>query len=181
MPRISVPAEMTAEQKPVAERIAKSIGAVGGPYGAWIHCPELASRIHHLSDYFRGEAAIPPRLRLIAVLRTVRHWGADFPWSAQAPQALAAGLSPAIVAAIGEDKTPSFTDPAEEVAYQVASELLERHAVSDATYRRALDRLGQPALIELVAVVGHFTTVSLTAIAFDIQPAKPPAVPLTKR
>jgi 4-carboxymuconolactone decarboxylase len=180
MPRVTVPTELSPEQKIVAERIVKSIGQLGGPYGAWINRPEMASRIHQLSDYFRSGAAIEPRLRLLAVLLTIRHWGADFPWSAQAPQALAAGLAPATIAAIAEGKTPSLTDPDEQAVYQVATELLERRSLSDATYGRALDRLGQGVLTELVTVVGHFSTVSLTAIAFDIQPAKPPAVALRK-
>jgi len=180
MSRITVPKDLTDEQRPVAEEIIKTIGQLGGPYGAWINRPELARRIHHLSNYFRADAAIPDKLRLLAVLVTIRHWGADFPWSAQVPQALAAGLPQATVAAIGEGKMPSITDLDEEAVYQVASELLERRTLSDATYRRALDRLGQGVLTELVALVGHFTTVSLTAIAFAIEPAKAPPVPLRK-
>jgi 4-carboxymuconolactone decarboxylase len=180
MPRITVPKELTAEQKPVAEEIIKTIGQLGGPYGAWINRPELAKRIHDLSNYFRSGAAIPNKLRLLAVLVTIRHWGADFPWSAQVPQALAAGLSQATIHAIGEGKAPSITDLDEEAVYQVATELLERRSLSDATYRRALDQLGEGVLTELVALVGHFTTVSLTAIAFDIAVQKAPPVALRK-
>jgi 4-carboxymuconolactone decarboxylase len=181
MARIAVPAEMSAEQKSVAERIKKSIGQpqVGGPYSAWINRPELASRILALSDYIR-QSSVPPRLKMLAVLLSIRHWGADFPWSAQVPRALEAGLSQSIITAIGEGKTPSFSDLDEEAVYQLATELLERRALSDATYRRALDRVGQGELVELVAIVGHFSTVSLTAIAFDIHPARPPATPLKK-
>jgi 4-carboxymuconolactone decarboxylase len=182
MARIAVPAQMSAEQQSVAERVKKSIGRpqIGGPYSAWIHRPPLCSRILELSDYFRDGSIVPPKLRMIGVLLAVRHWGADYPWSAQVPRALQAGLSQAMVAAIGEGKTPSFSDLDEEAAYQVASELLERRTLSDATYRRALDRLGEDVLVELVAIVGHFTTVSLTAIAFDVQPASPPSPQLKK-
>jgi len=180
MTRITVPTEMTPEQKLVAERIAKSLGAVRGPYSAWIHRPELASRIHHLTDYFRNDAAIPSRLRMLAVLLTIRHWGAEYPWSVQVPHGLDAGLSPATVTAVGEGKTPSFTEPDEEIVHRVATELLERHAVSDSTYRLALDRLGQPAFVELIAVIGHFSLISLTAVAFDIHAIKSPPVPLSK-
>lgn len=181
MARIVVPAEMSTEQKSVAERIKASIGRpeIGGPYSAWIHRPELASRILQLSNYFR-ESSVPPRLRMLAVLLSIRHWGADFPWSAQVPRALEAGLSQAVVTAIGEGKTPSFGDLDEEAVYQLATELLERRGLSDATYRRALDRVGEGALVELVAAIGHFSTVSLTAVAFDIHPARPPATPLKK-
>lgn len=180
MSRITVPTEFTAEQKPVAEEIMKTIGQLGGPYGAWINRPELAKRIHNLSNYYRGPAAIPDKLRLLAVLVTIRHWGAEFPWSAQVPQALKAGLAQATIHAIGEGKVPSLTDPDEEVVYQVATELLDRRSLSDATYRRALDRLGQGVLTELVALVGHFTTVSLTAVAFQIDVRNPPAVAMRK-
>ena len=118
---------------------------------------------------------------MLAVLLTIRHWGADYPWSVQVPHGLDAGLSPATVAAVGEGKTPSFTDPDEEVVHRVATELLEHHSISDSTYARALDRLGQPALVEFVAVIGHFSLVSLTAIAFDIPATKSAPVPLRKK
>ena len=174
--------ELSPEQNSVAEKVKKSIGRpqIGGPYSAWIHRPPLCERILGLSDYFRDGSILPPKLRMIGVLMSVRYWGADYPWSAQVPRALEAGLSQATVTAIGEGKTPSFTDLDEEAAYQVASELLGRRTLSDATYKRALDRLGQDVLVELVAIVGHFSTVSLTAIAFDVQPAQPPATPLKK-
>ena len=180
MARINPPTEFTAEQKPVVDEIVKTIGQLGGPYSAWIVRPELAKRIHNLSNYFRGPAAIPDKLRLLAVLTTIHHWGAEFPWGAQVPQALKAGLAEATIHAIGDGKTPSFTDPDEEAVYQVASELLERRSLSDGTYRRALDRLGQGVLVELVSLVGHFSTVSLTAVAFEIAPRGAPPVPLRK-
>jgi 4-carboxymuconolactone decarboxylase len=186
MARIVAPTALTPEQQPVADRIAKALGApsvaaIGGPSSAWIHCPELAERLFEVADYFRKAAVIPSRLRLLAVLVTIRHWGADFPWTAQLPQALAAGLAPDVVTAIGDGKRPDFTDPDEAAVYDFAIELLERHAVSDARHASTLARLGEKALVELVAVIGHFTTVSLTTIAFDIQPRKAASVPLKRR
>lgn len=180
MARITVPAQLNAEQQAIADKLKQTIGRIGGPYSAWINRPQLCARIQNLSDYFRAGTILPDKLRMIGVLMSIRHWGADFPWAAQVPNGLKAGLSQAVVTAIGEGKVPSFTDLDEEAAYQVASELLERRTLSDATYRRALDRLGESVLIELVAVVGHFSTVSLTAIAFDIQPERPAPVPMHK-
>lgn len=180
MARIAVPTDMNAEQQAIAAKLKQTIGQVGGPYSAWIHRPALCARIQDLSDFFRSGTALPDKLRMIGVLMSIRHWGADFPWAAQVPNALKAGLSQAMVTAIGEGKVPSFADLDEEAAYQVASELLERRTLSDSTYRRAVDRLGQDILIELVAVIGHFSTVSLTAIAFDIQPARPAPVAMHK-
>jgi 4-carboxymuconolactone decarboxylase len=182
MARVTTPTDMTMEQKRVAAAIMKMIGAdsVGGPYSAWIHRPELAERLQAMSQYLRTHSVISPRLRLLGVLIVVRHWGADYPWSVQVPSAIEAGIAPAIVAAIAEGKTPVFKDLDEEVVYAFATELLRGGTVSDETYRRAHDRLGQGVLTELVGVLGHFTTVSLTVNAFDIGATLPVSPPLRK-
>ena len=183
MARVTMPTTMTAEQKRVADTIMKMIGSttIGGPYSAWIHRPELAQRLQSVSEYFRQHSVIPPRLRLLAVLTVVRHWGADYPWSVQVPGAIEAGIAPAIVAAIAEGRTPDFKDIDEEAVYDFATELLRGGVVSEATYRRAHDRLGQGVMTELVGVIGHFTTVSLTVNAFDISATRPVSPELRKR
>jgi 4-carboxymuconolactone decarboxylase len=172
--------EMSVEQRGFAAALESSIGGVHGPYLAWIERPELGARIHHLLDYIRFESPLPRRLRMIATLVSVKHWGAAYAWGVQAPIALASGLPRGIVEAIAAGRSPEFDDADDEAAYAVCSELLARRALSDETYRGALERLGQEHLTELVATVGHFCIVSLTLLAFDIQPrhvASPPLSP----
>jgi 4-carboxymuconolactone decarboxylase len=107
------------------------------------------------------------------VLTVVRHWTADYPWSVQVPGAIESGLSPSVVAAIAEGATPDFGNGDEGLVYAFVTELLRGGVLSDATYKRAHERLGQGVLTELLGVVGHFTTVSLTVNAFDIRPTRP--------
>jgi 4-carboxymuconolactone decarboxylase len=165
---------MTAAQEQVADRIAQAIGALRGPFIAWIRCPELAARLYALADFFlRSKTALPKELGLLAILVTIRHWGAAFPWSVQVPRALAAGIEPSVIAAIGAGETPSFAMPDAAIVHRLARELLGTRAISDATYREARDLLGQAALVELVGAIGYFSTVSLTAAAFDITPPEP--------
>jgi hypothetical protein len=57
--------------------------------------------------------------------------------------------------------------------------VLARRALSDEIYRGAVERLGQESLTELVAIVGHFCIVSLTLLAFDIQPTLAVSPPLS--
>ncbi|HUB94530.1 MAG TPA: hypothetical protein VL993_01345 [Stellaceae bacterium] len=183
MARATMPTDLTTEQKRVADAIMKMIGTttISGPYSAWIHRPELCHRLQQVSDYFRKDSVIPPRLRLLAVLTVVRHWGADYPWSVQVPAAIEAGLAPAVVTALAEGRTPEFKDIDEGIVHAFVTELLRGGTVSDATYRRAHDRLGQGLLTDLVGVVGHFTTVSLTVNAFDIRPTRAVSPELGKR
>src|SRR5450631_1335781 len=92
--------EMSVEQRGFAAALESSIGGVHGPYLAWIERPELGARIHHLLDYIRFESPLPRRLRMIATLVSVKHWGAAYAWGVQAPIALASGLPRGIVEAI---------------------------------------------------------------------------------
>jgi 4-carboxymuconolactone decarboxylase len=174
-----LPAEdMSAAQREFAAALAASIGGVHGPYLAWIARPELGARIHHLLDYIRFESPLPRRLRMIATLVSVRHWGAAYAWGVQVPIAVASGLPLGVVEAIAAGRSPEFDDADDAVAYAVCSELLARRELSDETYRGAVERLGQELITELVATVGHFCIVSLTLLAFDVQPRNVASPPL---
>jgi 4-carboxymuconolactone decarboxylase len=49
----------------------------------------------------------------------------------------------------------------EEIVHDFTTELLANRGVSDATYRACLETLGERGVVELVALVGYFTTVSM--------------------
>jgi 4-carboxymuconolactone decarboxylase len=54
------------------------------------------------------------------------------------------------------------------VSYRVASQLLGKHRIDDATYAEATDAFGETGLIELVSVIGYYCQISLTLNAFEI-------------
>ena len=63
-----------------------------------------------------------------------------------------------------------MSDPGEQAAYDVASELVANKRVSDDTYARAVKIFGEEKLVDVVAGVGFFSMVCCTANAFDITP-----------
>src|SRR5205809_871283 len=56
---------------------------------------------------------------------------------------------------------PQGMKPDEEMAYDFCDELFRTHGVSDPTYRRAVAKLGERGVIDLLGLVGYFTTVSM--------------------
>ena len=50
------------------------------------------------------------------------------------------------------------------------SELLASKVISDETYARASDTLGEESLVDLVVTVGFFSMVSMTLVSFGIDP-----------
>ena len=55
------PAAMSREQKVIAERLTKTIGAVHGPYTAWIKKPNIADAMFNVMQCIRDQATMPRR------------------------------------------------------------------------------------------------------------------------
>lgn len=172
MSRLEPPAqdELTAEQREVHEQIASGPrGGVYGPLGVWLWRPELASRAQSLGRYCRYDSSLPPRLSELAILVTARHWSAEFEWLHHKQPALDAGLDPAIVEAIRQGQTPEFSKEDERVVYEFAWQLQNNRVVSDATYGRAVDLIGQESVVDLVGVLGYYALISMTINTFQVD------------
>ncbi len=170
-------AELSAEQKRTYDEIAGSRrGGVRGPYQIWLRNPALADRTQRLGELLRFETSLAPRIRELAILITARFWSAQFEWHAHVPHAAEAGISEDIITAIRERRRPDFTDDTDETVYEVCTELYETHKLSDATFHKAVARLGELAVIELVALGGYYSMIALTLIAFEAPlPANTPS------
>jgi len=80
-----------------------------------------------------------------------------------------AGLAPAVIEAIRTRKTPDFQREDERLIFETVSELLDKRALSPASYDRALAALGQELLIELVAAIGFYNMVGITLATFEVE------------
>jgi len=153
-------------QKRVAERILKvSSAGLGGPYSILLRSPILAERYLAMTDYLRFETSLPHRLNELAILIEARLWDAQYEWWAHYPIALKAGLSEAVANDIKEGRRPTSMQPDEEVVYDVCIELLRDRNLTDATFKRAKDMLGEQQVVDLVAVAGFYVMVSSVLIA----------------
>lgn len=166
--------ELNADQGKVYDSINDVGGPVGGPFWAYIRHPALMRLTSDLGTYLR-ESDLSDRERQIVVLTVVRFWDGNYPWAVQVRASLAAEVDQAIIDAINARKDPPITDPRERAAYQVATELVSTHRLSNETYAAAEAAFGVEQLVNVVAAVGHFSMVCCTANAFDITP--PDSVP----
>ena len=124
------------------------------------------------SFFFRNRASLPARLVELAILVTVRFWGAQYAWNAHEPRAVQVGLGPEVISAISAGRRPVFTHRDEAVVFDFCTQLQEGRAVGDTTYEAALDVLGEQGVVELTAVAGFYATVSMTVKVFDIPAAE---------
>jgi len=154
--------ELNEQQKPLGEQIMKvsSVG-LGGPYNPLLRSPVLGQRMFDLLHYLRWNTSVPLRLNEFAILITGRLWRSQVEWFAHAPLAIKAGLSPEIVADLKANRRPANMKPDEAVVYDFVMELSTKHQVSDETFDRAKQLLGEQQVVDLTAVTGTYVTVAM--------------------
>jgi 4-carboxymuconolactone decarboxylase len=135
--------------------------AARGPFLPLLHRPVLLNRARALGDYLRFEASIPPDSRELVILMTARRFSQPYEWNAHYGLALAAGLAPTTCDALGLGQRPAGLSAGNEVLFEFCSELLENCDVSDRTYEAARARHGEAVLVDIVALVGYYTLMSM--------------------
>ena len=165
-----VPEKLTPAQRRVHDAIVSGPrGRVQGPLRVWLTSPDLADKAQALGAFCRFGTSLPARLSELAILVTGAHWQAGFEWFAHAPIGIAAGLDTGLVEAIRVGRTPSFARADEAAVHAFAHELMTRRRVSAATYARAIGELGETAVVELVGILGYYSLISMTIVAFEID------------
>jgi len=158
--------ELNDVQRRVAERIMQvSSAGLSGPYSILLRSPVLAERYLGMTDYLRFETSLPRRLNELAILIEARLWDAQYEWWAHYPIALREGVPRAVADDIRDGRRPTSMQPDEEVVYDVCIELLRDRNLTDATFKRAKDTLGEQPTIDLIAVAGFYVMVSSVLIA----------------
>lgn len=163
-------AQMNAEQRMIHEDIVNGRrGKIVGPLKAAIHSPDLARLWAPLGEFLRYNSSVAPRLSELAILVTARHWGSEVEWWIHAEAARKEGLSDEIIEAIRAAKTPVFRNENEAEIYEYTRHLQGCGAVPDPIYRAVRDRHGIVPLVELTALIGYYTMVSMTLNAHEID------------
>ena len=161
MPPLSSDAMSDEQKQAAAELAAGPRGGVRGPFIPLLRSPELMSRLQKVGEALRYRSSLAPKLNEFVMLLVAREWTQQFEWQVHHPLAIAAGLEPAVAAAVAERRRPLNMAEDEEVAWDFCCELLRTHGVSDATYARAAALFGERGVVDLVVLVGYFTTVSM--------------------
>jgi 4-carboxymuconolactone decarboxylase len=173
---------MTPDQRKVYDAIVSGPrGALRGPLRAALHRPELADKWQQFGELLRYRTSLPPKLSELAILVTARHCRCDLEWHIHVQMARKAELPDHVIEDLRGDRRPAHADEEMIIIYDYARELNDSNRVSDAIYKRALDRFGVVAIVELTALIGYYTMVAMTLNAHEIplpDGAAPPFDPV---
>jgi 4-carboxymuconolactone decarboxylase len=136
------------------------------------------SHVARLGEYLRYRSAIGLKLSELAILLTARQWTQQVEWAIHAPIAVREGVAQEAVDAIAAGRRPSSMSDDEAIVYDFCAELQRDRSISDATWRRAVKRLGEQGVMDLVAVVGYYTLLSMVMNAARTPTPPSKATPL---
>lgn len=156
------PTTMTPAQAKAAQALTDGPrGGVRGPFIPLLRSPELMDRLQKLGEYLRFHSALPARISELVILAVARQWTQQFEWSVHVALAREAGVKPQTLASLSEGRRPDAMAIDEEIAYDFCAELVHNKGVADATYRRAVQQFGEQGVIDMLGLIGYFTTVSM--------------------
>ena len=154
------PVAYTPEQRAVADAIERGArGKLAGPLLLLLEHPALCAAVQEVGRVLRYDGVLEPRLRELAILTTARHWRATYEWRSHAPLAAAAGLSADAIESIRGGDEPGDDDLA-AATHRFCRTLLTGGAPEDAIVSGLTARLGQPAVLELAALVGYYSLIA---------------------
>jgi 4-carboxymuconolactone decarboxylase len=179
MPPIPVERMTDAQKKAVADyKALRGVDMTGPPWTVLLRVPAhivpaLQIRLHYLNN-----SALPARLTEFAILIAARRWTNNWEWNAHSTAAAAAGLKPDVMAAVAEGRRPDRMADDEAVVYDFSLELQDNQSVSDATYARALEKFGEPGIVEMASIQGYYTYLAMVMSAARVttQPDAKPAL-----
>ncbi|MDA9008489.1 carboxymuconolactone decarboxylase family protein [Alphaproteobacteria bacterium] len=176
MPRLSPldKDQLDAAQRTVFDKILYGPrGKVGGPFPALLQVPAAADLMQELGAWLRFDSNLPADIREIAILVASIHWRCEIEWEAHKAIALQEGVDSELIEAIASDTIPVEASKKERVAVNFCRELQRDKFVSDATYASAVEYFGLDCTVELVVLIGYFTSLAMILNVFESSPADP--------
>ena len=178
MPPLDAARMTEAQRAAAAELAAGPRGGVKGPFIALLRSPELMSALQKVGEYLRFRSSLEPRISEFLMLIVSRQWTQQFEWAVHVPLALDAGVKRETIETLAEGRRPTGMATDEATAYDFCTELTAARGVSDATYRQAVDQFGERGVIDMLGVVGYFTTVSMVLNVAHTPAGNAAAIPL---
>ena len=183
MPPIAADKLTDAQRKAIAEfKAARSVD-ISGPFVPLLRSPEVMSRARAMGDYLRYKSSLPPRLSEFVILLTARRWTQQYEWHAHQPLAIQGGLRAEIVTAIADGRRPAAMAEDEDAVYTLWDEVQRTQNVTDATYARAIGKVGEQGVIDVLGITGYYTMLAMVMNTTRTplpDGVKPPLAPLPR-
>ena len=143
-------------------------GGLKGPFNAFLYNPVIGEAAQRLGEALRFEGSLAAPLRELAILTVAAKWEAQYEWWAHESIARKHGLDERVIKSLKAGVQPDFDSPEQALVYVFCRKLLETGHISDHLYATAIELLGETKVVELVILLGYYTTIAMVLNVFEI-------------
>jgi 4-carboxymuconolactone decarboxylase len=151
--------------------------SLGGPFGCYMHAPEVGEVIQQLAAFCRFKTRLPKRLSEFAILVIGRLWKGQYEFHVHAGEAERAGVKAETIRDLKAGRAPKNAPRDERALYDFVIELHGKRRVSNRNYARVQKLLGDGGVVELLAILGSYTLTCMVLNTFRVplpEGATPP-------
>jgi 4-carboxymuconolactone decarboxylase len=161
--------QMDPDMKSAYDDTLKLRGMVPGPHKIFLANPKLSRTIVPTGAYFQTESTLTKAEIEIVTNVIDGRWGAAYSNHEHEKIGVELGhLAPEKVTALIAGLPTSFEDPRQQIVYELSSTLAAARVVPAGLLRRAQHLLGDAGIVDVTALMGWFTAVCLTLMAYDV-------------
>ena len=161
--------QLNPEQKEAYDYILQARGMCPGPYRIWLQNPKLLKAMTPVGVWYQREMQISKAEGEIVTNCINGKW-ATAGYSNWEHEQIGekAGLPAEKVQALIAGLPTSFEDPRQQVIYEITQTLITPRRVPEGLYKRAIALLGDAGVTDVTALIGYFTSVSMTLAMYDV-------------
>lgn len=161
--------DMSPEMKNAYDFTMQLRGLVPGPHKIWLVNGSLSKTIVPIGAYYQKQSTLTKaEIEIVTVLTTAR-WHSAYGTYEHEKIADKLGHIPMMTTEHLIAGVPvEFTDPRQQVVYELASALVQPRIVPVGLYQRAKEVLGDAGLVDVAVLIGWFTMVSMTLNIYDV-------------
>ena len=144
-------------------------GLVPGPHKIWLANPRLLETIAPTGAYFQKESTLTKAEIEIATCVVTGYWKAAYAnYEHERIAESLGGLEPQKVEDLIAGLPVAFDNPRQQIVYELASTLAASRVLPTGIFRRAQELLGDAGIVDVTVLMGWFSAVSLTLMAYDV-------------
>jgi 4-carboxymuconolactone decarboxylase len=159
----------------------RTLVGLRGPLGIQLYSPRVAELEHELNDYLRYQAGFSGPVRELAIIVTAREMNSQFEWGIHERMARKEGLDLRTIDVVKFRKSTVDLPEKEAVIIELGRQMFREKKVTSETYSHALKIFGQRGLVDLVSLMGNYSSKAsllTTFNAIDIDNGPNPALPM---
>ena len=144
-------------------------GQVPGPHKIWVSNPTLSETIVPTGAYYQTKSTLTKaEIEIVTNVINSRWLAAYSNYEHEQIGETQGHLPQEKVEALIAGLPTVFDDPRQQIAYELALTLSTPRVVPTGMFKRARALLGDAGIVDVTVLMGWFTAVSMTLMAFDV-------------